>query len=82
MVTLDMLRTHEGKWVFSEKKYPSCNCPQSNQMPSIDQLAEIDPDVQGEDPKFFYSDPAQLEKLLDPDPAPTEIRNEKKIFIH
>ena len=56
-------------------KFVLTNAPIALRMGSIDQLAEIDPDVQGEDPKFFYSDPAQLEKLLDPDPAPDLYQN-------
>ena len=27
MVTPNILRAHEGKYVFSEKKYSICDCP-------------------------------------------------------
>ena len=40
-----MLRTHEGKKVFSERKYPICDCSRSYQMPYTDQITEIAPDV-------------------------------------
>ena len=33
MVTQNMLRTHEGKYVFSNEKYPICHYSRSNQMP-------------------------------------------------
>ena len=33
MVTQNMLRTHEGKLEFSEKKYPICGHSRSSQMP-------------------------------------------------
>ena len=41
MVTDNMVRMCEGKWVFSDKKYPMCNNSLPNQMPEIDQIAEI-----------------------------------------
>ena len=31
-----MLRTNEGKYIFSEKNIPICDCTRSNQMPLTD----------------------------------------------
>ena len=45
MVTQDMLRTHEGKQVFSNKQYPNCDCSRTNQKPSTGQITEIAPYV-------------------------------------
>ena len=45
MATQNMVRTHEEKWVSSEKKYPIFDCPRSNQMPWADQMTEIAPYV-------------------------------------
>ena len=36
VVTQSMLRTHEGKEDFTEKKHPICDCSRTNQMPSTD----------------------------------------------
>ena len=37
MLTQNMLRTHEGKYAFSEKK-SDCDCSRSKQMPYTDQI--------------------------------------------
>ena len=37
-----MLRKHERKYVFYDKKNPNCDFTRSNQMPETDQLTEID----------------------------------------
>ena len=49
MVNQIMLRTHEGKLVFWEKKNPICDCTQYDQMPSIDLTTGIVPYV----PTYF-----------------------------
>jgi len=35
-----MLRVHEEKKVFSEKRNPICDCSQSRQMPYPDQITK------------------------------------------
>ena len=35
MVTQNMLRTHEGKWFFSDTNYLICDCSRSNQIAQI-----------------------------------------------
>ena len=45
MVTHNMLSTHKGKKVFSEKKNPIGDCFRSNQMPQTDKITEIAPYV-------------------------------------
>ena len=45
MVTHNMLRTHAGKEVFWDKKYPICDCSRTNQKPYAGQITEIAPYV-------------------------------------
>ena len=43
MVTLNMLRTHKGKYNFSYKKYPICDCSRTHREPYTGQITEIAP---------------------------------------
>ena len=45
MVTQNMLLSHEAKKVFSDKKYPICDCYRTNQKPYSGQITEIAPYV-------------------------------------
>ena len=45
MVTQNMLRTHERKWVISMKENPICDCFRTIQMTWTNQTTEIVPYV-------------------------------------
>ena len=45
MVSHNMLRTHEGNQVFSDKKYPICDCSRTNPKPYTGKITEIAPYV-------------------------------------
>ena len=45
MVTRNMVRTHEEKYIFFGDNTPICDCSRSNQMPLTGQLPEITPYV-------------------------------------
>ena len=41
MVTDNMVRMCEGKWVFSDEKYQIYDCSLPNKMPETDQLTDM-----------------------------------------
>ena len=45
MVTRNMLRTHEGKGLFGEKKYPICDYSRSYPMPETDEEKKTEIDL-------------------------------------
>ena len=40
----NLLVFHKGKKVFSDNKYPICDCSRTNQKPYTGKIAEIAPD--------------------------------------
>ena len=65
VVTQNMLRTHEGKKVFSEKKNPICDYSLSNQMPYTDQITKIVPCV-----RTFFELPSNISSVLQTEEKP------------